>query len=313
MNTDLVSVVIPTHNREKLLIRAVKSVLNQEYKNLEIIVVSDGSTDGTDDAMKRISLTDKRIKYISYSPAKGGNHARNIGIKESKGEYIAFLDDDDTWHENKIKDQLEVFRSDPNIGLVCTGFYSIYEGEEFKTPFIPRPLYDSSKEILLRNCIGSTTTVMVKRSDVFKAGLFDEDLGAQQDYDLWIRMCQITKIGVLKGYYVDYYNYPSANQISQYTNKYETAIKYIEEKYSKLLSELNNEEIAHRKRNQLLTIAKKAVRNGEAKYARKKLTEAKKYGLSADIAMIWLGTFISPRASRYIRHYIRKLKYMITK
>jgi glycosyltransferase involved in cell wall biosynthesis len=90
-----VSVIIPTHNRAKLLERAIKSVLEQTYANFEIIVVSDGSTDETDLIMQKYKNQDARIKYISYYPAKGANHARNIGIKAAEGEYIAFLDDDD--------------------------------------------------------------------------------------------------------------------------------------------------------------------------------------------------------------------------
>ena len=86
----MVSVIIPTHNRFKLLFRAIESVINQTYNDIEIIVVSDGSTDDTDVFMQRY-LDNSRVKYISYSPARGGNYARNRGIEAAEGEYIACL------------------------------------------------------------------------------------------------------------------------------------------------------------------------------------------------------------------------------
>src|SRR5699024_12380222 len=100
----LISIVIPTHNRSELLVRAVDSVIYQTFKDSEIIVVSNGSTDNTDEVMSKYE--DKRINYISYRIAQGGNAARNKGIKAAKFDYIAFLDDDDEWHPEKLQKQL---------------------------------------------------------------------------------------------------------------------------------------------------------------------------------------------------------------
>ena len=116
-----ISVIIPTHNRVDLLGRAIRSVQNQTYKNIEIIIVSDGSTDGTDEFVNKLKYTDNRIQFYEYKPSKGSNVARNLGIEKSKGEYIAFLDDDDEWLPTKLEKQLEVFQKDYRIGLVYTG------------------------------------------------------------------------------------------------------------------------------------------------------------------------------------------------
>ena len=107
MKNPTVSVIIPTYNRAHLVGRAIKSVLNQTYRDFEIIVVDDGSTDNTKDIIKEFQKKDKRIKYIPYEKNKGGSAARNTGIKAAKGEYIAFLDSDDEWaYEIRKADKL---------------------------------------------------------------------------------------------------------------------------------------------------------------------------------------------------------------
>lgn len=128
--SNLVSVVIPTHNRADLLPRAINSVLKQTYTNIEVIIVSDGSTDNTRDVVDSFIKNDDRVKFIEYTPSKGGNVARNKGIEASTGEYIAFLDDDDEWLLEKLKKQVEIIESDKEIGLVYTGSRIIYVNEK---------------------------------------------------------------------------------------------------------------------------------------------------------------------------------------
>ncbi len=242
-----VSVVIPTHNRAELLERAIKSALEQDYDIYQIIVVSDGSTDNTNDIMKKIKNSNKNVEYYSYSPGKGGNYARNYGIKKSTGDYIAFLDDDDEWHSNKIRKQLELIDQDSNIGLVCTAVNNIHIGGKESHVFIPPAKYDSSHEIMIKNCIGSTTTVLIKKDIFDKVGMFDEKLPALQDYDMWFRACQVTKVGVVEEPCVEYYNYENSNQVSSNKKKYINASEQISKKYVDQLSLLSKKE--NRKRN----------------------------------------------------------------
>ena len=103
----LVSVVLPTFNRERLLPRAINSVLNQTYKNLELIIVNDGSTDDTEKVVKGYS--DKRIRYYKQELNKGGSAARNVGIKLARGELISFQDSDDEWLPEKLERQVRKF------------------------------------------------------------------------------------------------------------------------------------------------------------------------------------------------------------
>src|SRR6056297_2055943 len=106
----LVSVNLTTYNRAHLLHRAIKSVLNQAYKNLEIIIVDDGSDDNTYEVLENLGKNDNRINYIKHAKNRGNAAARNTALKNSSGEYIAFMDDDDEWIDpHKIEKQISIF------------------------------------------------------------------------------------------------------------------------------------------------------------------------------------------------------------
>ena len=289
----LVSVVIPTHNRQYLLQRAALSALKQTYKNIEVIIVSDGSTDDTATNIKTICDSDKRTIFIEYFPGKGGNHARNTGIKAARGEWVAVLDDDDEWHETKIEKQMTLARQDENIGLVCTGILAIYDSDGFTSVYIPNTPYDASKAILLGNVIGSTTTVMMKHELLDACGMFDEALVARQDFDLWIRACQMTKIGVVKEPCVDYHNLLSNNQVSWNYKKYADATEYISKKYEWLYKEkLTDEEWAEVCANNMFSIARKAMKVNNGKIARQYIHKALQYKKKHIFILAWFGSFL---------------------
>ena len=288
----MVSVVIPTHNRGNLIERAVNSVIQQTYKALEIIVVSDGSTDNTDEVIQTLTRKDERIRYISYHPAKGGNVARNTGIQAAKYDYIAFLDDDDEWLPEKLEKQMKVFLKDSEIGLVYTGVKSIYLSENTSYLSTSHLCGDLSKKILLNNYIGTTSTVIVKKSALEKSGLFDINLTAMQDYDLWIRICQNSKIGVVSEPCIHYYNHPKYQQISQQIEKYNDAIDYLENKYFDLFINLSNTEKRNRKSNFNLQLAHKAMRNNNTKLAFRYSINSIKFKLTFKALVFLLLSFV---------------------
>ncbi len=121
-----VSVILPTFNRAHLICEAIDSILNQTYRDFEIIVVDDGSTDNTTEVLQRYS---DRITYIKQEN-KGPGDARNRGIAEAKGEYIAFLDSDDIWFKDKLELQVAVMEKLPEIGFLCSDFCILKDGEE---------------------------------------------------------------------------------------------------------------------------------------------------------------------------------------
>ncbi len=285
----MVSVVIPTHNRVDLLPRAIESVLNQTYKDIELIVVSDGSTDGTDEFMGKYA-NNSRIKYINYQPAKGGNFARNSGIDAASGDYVAFLDDDDEWLPNKVEKQVALMEADKEVGLVYTGINCIYVNENITYPFIPKLRGDLSKEILFQNCVGSTSSVMLRRSHC-RACRFDENLQALQDFDLWIKVLQGCKADVVSEPMVNYYNYRNQTQVSSSTAKYIKATEYINKKYADLFAKLTPQEFKLKQFNDIMLLGNKAMRNNSPAEARKFYVQAMRTRLSPSSIASWVLSF----------------------
>ncbi len=183
-----VSVVIPTYNRARLISRAIQSVLNQSYQNLEIIIVDDGSMDNTEDTVR--SFKDVRIVYIRHEINKGASAARNTGIKASRGEYIAFQDSDDEWFPDKLDHQMKAFNNGPSkLGIVYCGFYRI---ESDKKTYIPgdniaQKEGDIHNELLKGNFIG-TPAVLIKKECFENIKYFDENIPALEDWELWIEL-----------------------------------------------------------------------------------------------------------------------------
>jgi len=180
-----VSVIIPTYNRKAFLPEAIDSVLNQTYRDIEIIVVDDGSTDGTGDLLKeRYGDT---IRY--YYKANGGcASARNAGIKISEGEYIAFLDSDDMFLPEKLEDQAAVLDSHRNVGLVYSDSYAL-AGKEMKLSHSIRP--DKNRLIalpLFMTTFLANGSFLVRRECIEKAGYYSERLRYNEDTDFLLRI-----------------------------------------------------------------------------------------------------------------------------
>lgn len=286
----MISVIIPTHNRVDLLPRAIMSVLNQTFKDIEIIIVNDGSTDGTDALMEQYSY-DKRINYISYTPARGGNFARNTGIEASNGDFIAFLDDDDEWLPTKIERQMVLMSADHEVGLVYTGINCIYVNEKISYAFKPTSRGDLSKAILFQNCIGSTSSVMLRKS-LCKDCRFDENLLALQDFDLWIQVLQRCRADVVAEPMVNYYNYRNQTQVSSSTAKYVQATDYINKKYADLFAKLTPQEYKQKQINDIMLLGNKAMRNNSPAEARN--FYLKSFGIRPSVSPIvsWLLSFL---------------------
>lgn len=190
----LVSVVIPTHNREDFIASAIDSVLGQAYQNIDIVVVDDGSTDGTVRVLSRFA---DRITVVSQT-ASGPGAARNAGVRRSTGDFVAFLDSDDMWLPGKLQRQMKLF-SDPNVGMVGCGERGIDLSGNL--------LYESpgrgeiSFEALTLRCAnmpGGTSGLIVRRELLEKHGLFDPSLPRSQDWDLMLRLARTTTVSSVR-------------------------------------------------------------------------------------------------------------------
>lgn len=184
----LFSVIIPTHNRADLLVRAVKSVLVQTEPNFEVIVVDDASTDNTPSVVA--AMSDERIRYIRHEKGLGSAGARNAGIREARGEFVAFLDDDDEWMAGKLAMQVDHFRRHPgaDLGVVVCGS-RVLKGNRV-TEQIPRPRGWVYEELLAFRCHTTTGTILVRRSCFDRVGGFDEAFPAFEEWDLLLRLSQ---------------------------------------------------------------------------------------------------------------------------
>lgn len=177
----LVSIIIPTHNRKELLNRAIYSALNQTYSPIEIIIVSDGSTDGTDAFVTAIQKAHPQVKYFKHNISKGAPAARNYGIREANGEYLTFLDDDDEMLADNIQYCMQYYNDD--YAYVCTGYTRITP--KSTTDILPKNIitYDA---MLYKIVTGNQ--ILARKERIVKLGGFDETLLSSQDYDLWLRL-----------------------------------------------------------------------------------------------------------------------------
>jgi glycosyltransferase involved in cell wall biosynthesis len=186
MQAPLVSVIIPTWNREVFLLEAVRSVQAQTFADWELIVVDDGSTDGTRAEME--ALAEPRLRYI-YQQNRGESSARNHGAREARGEFFAFLDSDDLWAPRALECALGFFRCHPSTGLVTWAAREV-DAEGRRTgrtrPKRSRGHFYSTRSLLGRDW-GFVRTPMVRRHCFFETGGFDETMRHGEDMDFYLR------------------------------------------------------------------------------------------------------------------------------
>lgn len=192
---NMVSVIIPAYNKADFTCRAVESVLNQTYKNIELIVVDDGSTD---DTRQRLSVYADRIQYI-YKDNGGACSARNLGMRHAKGDLIGFLDCDDMYAVNKVELGVEYLNSHPEAGFIHTAAYFIEREDQVVSTYSHRKSRHQgwiSRRLIFGNYI-CNSTVMVRRSCLDTVGLFDESIFTPADWDLCLRLAERYRVGYI--------------------------------------------------------------------------------------------------------------------
>lgn len=188
MKDPVVSVIIPTYNREKLIVKAINSVLSQTYQDFDIMVIDDASTDNTEAVIK--GLNNEKILYFRLDKNSGQCTARNYGIKRSKGKFIAFLDSDDEWLPSKLEKQMECFEKGPaNLGSVYSYSYSRDMIKEMTT--LVNGTYHRGNilnKLMEGFCPPTPSLFLIKKEALEKVGYFDEKLITFVDLDLHIRI-----------------------------------------------------------------------------------------------------------------------------
>ncbi|MCO7175207.1 glycosyltransferase family 2 protein [Sporolactobacillus kofuensis] len=181
-----ISIIIPTYNREAFIAEAIDRVLAQEYKNFELIIVDDGSTDHTKEIVHQYG---GKVRYL-YQPNLGPSASRNLGIQHAKGKYIAFCDSDDLFLPQKLAKQMDYIRKHPNTPFLYTWYYQTHQ--QNKSVQIRKPSNCENREhlqycLFTRKFTIRTSTVLVKKSCFNKAGLFNQKFSYSQDWDMWLR------------------------------------------------------------------------------------------------------------------------------
>lgn len=253
MKEPLVSVVIPTYNRSSTIIRCIESVIQQSYKNIEIIVVDDASTDNTESVIQKY-ITLNNFNYIKLASNVGGAEARNIGINKSNGDYIAFQDSDDEWMLDKLEKQMLYFNQN-DVDIVFSKIKRISNLGESIFPKLNVIESLNMATLLQVNYIG-TPSAVIKKQKLIEVSGFDKTLPRLQDWDLFIRLSKNASFYMIPEVLCNAYlqdnsitNNPQAlvktltifankykNDINQLTSREQSAVY---EKYGSLLVDIN--------------------------------------------------------------------------
>lgn len=213
-----------------MLQRALQSIVDQTFQDYEIIIVDDGSTDSTPDYVA--SLDNPKVRSVRFDRNRGGNAARNEGVKQSSGALIAFCDDDDCWMPQKLEKQVAVIQNE-HVDLCYTAKNIVHEEKSTQRYSLLKPRYANlHRSIMYDNFIGSTSSVIVKREVLDAVGGFDPDLHALQDYDLYIRILAdgYTATGLTEPL-ITYYIIDEKRSITCSFMEFKRAADYLLQKY----------------------------------------------------------------------------------
>jgi len=203
---ELISIIIPSYNSGKFLGEAIESAVNQTYKNIEIIIVNDGSTDNTEEIAKQWQKRDKRIRYLKHKENKGLSAARNTGIRTSKGDFIALLDADDVWMKDKLEKQIEKIRKEADI-VYSNAILINEKGKKLedtlwkKVKTAPYAGRDCLESLFQKNFMIPASSLIFKKEVIKEIGGFDEKLKSAEDYDFCLR-------ALAHGYNINYVGSP---------------------------------------------------------------------------------------------------------
>jgi glycosyltransferase involved in cell wall biosynthesis len=199
----MITTVITSFNKGPYLAEAIESALRQDYQPHEVIVIDDGSTDGTAEVGRSFG---DRIRYI-YQPNRGQCNAKNRGIVEARGEYVAFLDGDDRWRKGKLTKQARLFRDNPRLAVVYTD-RTKFEGDRIVVPnnraLRHRPFRGMVLDHLIVDNFVPFSSALVRRECLIDVGMLDEDVPVAPDYDLWLRLARKYEFDFIDEILLDY-------------------------------------------------------------------------------------------------------------
>lgn len=294
-----VSVIVPTYNRGDVLPRTIKSVLNQSFKDFELLIVDDGSTDNTKEVVDKFKEQDDRVGYFRYTPNKGGNVARNLGIKKSRGRYIAFLDSDDEFLPDSLKKRLEVIEElSKNFGLVYCQATKKILNSEYSTPERGIEKEESVLRYLFQEDGSIQTSMLMLKREVLEQNniWFDEDLKRHQDWDFVLRLKKCINFYFVKEPLVIWHAEDAYSKLTQKFNP-ESSLRFID----KYREEFNKHPKALA--NFQWNLATKCLRAGQIKEGRKFLKESNKKDHKIKKSFLYFYSFLGKGAIKILSHF----------
>lgn len=196
--TPFFSVVLPTYNRASLLPRAILSILNQNYSSFDLWIVDDGSEDTTLSVLEKLHHPKKDLIHYIKIKHSGVSMARNTGVDRSKGEWIAFLDSDDEWLEDKLSRQAEHIQTNPHLPLIHGDEIWYKKGRRINPGKKHHKYSGRIFHHCLSLCLISPSSVVIKRTLFDEMGGFDPDFPVCEDYDLWLRITSLHQVGLVR-------------------------------------------------------------------------------------------------------------------
>jgi len=255
----LVSVIVPAYNAAKFISRTLTSVLAQTHKDLEVIVVDDGSVDESASIVEEIGRSDARVR-LHRQANSGVSAARNAALALARGTYIAPVDADDLWHATKLEKQLAVFAKSPStVGLVYCYSATIDENDDV---IFPRRVYPTSSghvyaQLIMANVVGNASTPLIRRSVLSEAGGYDSFLDGCEDLDLYLAVAERYEFGIVPEFLVGYRR--SRDSISMNIPKMTRAISRLAQKINQRHPELPQRLLRWRDGNMYLYLARHSL------------------------------------------------------
>jgi len=263
----VVSVIIPSYQRPGKLQEAIGSALSQTFGNFEIIVIDDGSTPPLESAVS--SFSDERIQYVRLDENSGANVARNTGIEESNGEFLAFLDDDDRWKKTKLERQVKKIRKSENFGVVYTGQEWVNDNGEKLHQDTPTASGNVLRYLFKQGAMPPFSCLLVRRSVVAKAGTPNPELPILQDREWLFRLAQHTQFEPVIQPLVQRRTGEYDNISEDFDALHDVTVPYLLEKYTEVASEEGIHIKLAFKAHMLRSLGGTALSNGEYHLARK--------------------------------------------
>jgi glycosyltransferase involved in cell wall biosynthesis len=304
MSLPSVSVILPTFNAEERVLGAIRSVLEQDYPNLELIVVDDGSSDSTREVVSRID--DRRLVPMAMPANAGPYAARTAAIQRSSAEILAFIDDDDEWLPEKLKLQVAVLMDHPEVALVHTGVRDVFPNGASRVRLM-HPMADSYEENLCQDRI-ATSTVVLRRSALDAAGGFDTSMRAFGDWDLWVRVARVGQLRMIRQPLATIHLREGSIQRSS-VERFERYRLIALEKRRDELKRLGLESRAEALHQ--YAVAAKLQAAGRSAEARSRAYRALRTEPSLAAVALWGLTFMNPSLSKWARIQLRTARTLV--